>query len=197
MRVQPVLGDWTVPRLVVLETLEERDLVELAVPGRPGSLFADLERRPMRILLAGSLFGDEARDEFLAQVRERFQNGEPLTFVADILTATDLQHVLIERLELAERADAPDQLDYLIVCVESPPPPPPPSLLGEIDTGLLDAASGLVDTLGDALAALDALSVPDFGDPTAALSGVLDTTRQAVEGLDAVSGTLDELFGEG
>ena len=197
MRVQPVLGDWAVPRLVALETLEERDLVELAVPGRPGSLFADLDRRPTRILLAGSLFGDEARDEFLNRVREAFLGGEPLTFVADILTATDLQYVLVERLELAERAEAPDQLDYLIVCVESPPPPPPPSLLGDIDAGLLAAAAGLVDTLGDALAAIDALAVPDFGDPTAGLSGVLDTTREAVEGLGAVSGTLDELFGEG
>ena len=192
-----MLADWPVPRITRMETLEARDLAELRVPGRPGSLFHDLDRQPTRFLIAGSLYGDAERDDFLGNVRRRFSAGEPVTFVADILTATDVQHVVIERLELAETADVPDQLDYLVVCSESPPPPPPPSLLDALDAGLLDQASALVDAVGDALAVIDALSVPDFGDPTAGLAGILDSARGAVEALSAVTGPLTELFGPG
>jgi hypothetical protein len=197
MNVRPALGEWVVPRLVALETLEQRDLVELPVPGRPGSLFADLDRAPTRILLAGSVFGDELRDEFLTQVRTAFRDGVPVTFVADILTATDVQHVVIERLEFAERAETPGQLDYLVVCVESPPPPPPPNPLGGIDEGLLAAADGIAGTLGDALAAIDGLSVPEISDPTAGLAGVLGSAGEAIGVLDGITGPLQELFGDG
>lgn len=197
MNVQPALGDWPVPRLARLEALEERRFAELEVPGRAGSLLHDLERRAARFLLAGSLHGREEIDGFLNEVRDRFAAGEPLPFIADILTATDVEYVVIERLEVAEDAAAPDELDYLLVCRQSSPPPPPPSPLGDLDAGLLDQASGLVDAIGDALAAIDALGVPDFGDPTQALGQVLDGAAGAIATLDALRGPLADLFGEG
>ncbi len=197
MTVQPVLGDWAIPRISRLESLEQRRLVELEVPGRAGSLLHDLERRAARFLIAGSLHGREETEPFLTEVRSRFLAGEPLTFVADILTATDVEYVVIERLEFAEDAAAPEQLTYLVVCTESPPPPPPPSPLGALDAGLLDQAAGLVEGVGDALAAIDALAVPDFGDPTQALGQVLDGATAAMSTLDAISGPLADLFGEG
>lgn len=197
MRVQPMLGDWVVPRIHTLETLEVRTFTELPRAGANGSLFHDLAGEPIRVLIAGSLHGDEARETALTDVRERFRAGEPLTFVADIVTATDVQYVLIEELRVAERATSADETDYRMVLVESPPPPPPPDPLGGIDTGLLDAAAGLVDDVTGALDAIDALSVPDLADPTTGLRDVLDGTARALGALDDATGPLAELFGEG
>lgn len=197
MRVQPMLGDWAIPRIHTLETLEVRSLAELPRAGADGSLFQDLAGEPTRILVAGSLHGDEAREQALTDVRERFRAGEPLTFVADIVTATEVQYVLVEELRVAERATSPDETDYRMVLVESPPPPPPPDPLGGIDTGLLDEAAGLVDDVTGALDAIDGLSVPDLGDPTTGLRDVLDGTARALGSLGDAAGPLADLFGEG
>jgi hypothetical protein len=110
MRVKPVLGDWEIPRIASIRTLEQRSYVELAVPGRVGSLFQDLNTVPTRVAIAGSLYGLEAQNEFLETLREKFLAGEPVTFVADILTATEVQYVLIETLDFQESSRRPDQL---------------------------------------------------------------------------------------
>ncbi len=197
MRVQPVLGAWVIPRIQTMETLEVRSFAELPRAGSHGSLFHDLAGEPTRILIAGSLHGDESRESVLAEVRERFRAGEPLTFVADIITATEVQYVLIEELRVAERATSPDETDYRMVLVESPPPPPPADPLGGLDTGLLDEAAGLVDDVTGALEAIDALSVPDLADPTTGLRDVLDGTARALGSLEDAAGPLAELFWEG
>ena len=61
---------------------------------------------------------------------------------------------------------------------------------------MLDDAAGFVDSVTGALDAIDAMSAPDFTDPTPPLAGVLDGVGGAIEGLDAVTGPLAELFGE-
>jgi hypothetical protein len=196
MKVKPVLGDFPIPHVESIEALERRDLVELRVPGRVGSLFQDVNTAPTRIALTGSVYGDDDREAFLQEVRDRFRAGEPLTFVADIVTATEVSYVLIETLAVEESGTRPDQLDFHVVLRESPPPPPPPSPLGGLDTGLLDQATGFVDSVSGALDVIDALgSIPDLGDPTPPLRGALDGVVAATSGLDAITGDLARLLG--
>ncbi len=196
MRTKPVLGDWEIPRIESISSLERRSFVEFPVPGRVGSLYQDMNAAPMRIAIAGSLYGDEARDEFLQTLREKFRAGEPVTFVADITTATEVQYVIIEILRLQESGTRPDEIEYLIVIRESPPPPPPPDPLGGLDAGLLEDAGSFLDTVTGALDVIDTLgSVPNFGDPTPPLSGALDSAQAALEGLGGVTTALSELFG--
>jgi hypothetical protein len=196
VKVKPLLGDWEIPNIAGLETLEKRELAELEVPGRVGSLFQDLNAAPTRIAIRGSLYGDERRDEFLSKVREQFRAGEPVTFVADILTATDVQYVLIETMQFAEAGETPDETSFLLLLRESPPPPPPPDPLGGLDAGLLEQAGALVDSVAGALDALDALAnIPDIQDPTPPLNGVVDGAAAAVSSIGAVGGALTELFG--
>jgi hypothetical protein len=198
VKVKPLLGDWEIPNIAGLETLEKRELAELEVPGRVGSLFQDLNAAPTRIAIRGSLYGDERRDEFLSKVREQFRAGEPVTFVADILTATDVQYVLIETMQFAEAGETPDETSFLLLLRESPPPPPPPDPLGGLDTGLLEQAGALVDSVAGALEALDALAnIPDIQDPTPPLNGVVDSAATAVSTIAGVGGALTELFGNG
>ena len=118
-----------------------------------------------------------------------------MTFVADIVTATEIQYVVIETLRFEQSASRPDEIEYLIALRESPPPPPPPA--PSLDDGLLDEAGGFLDSVTGALNAIDAVSVPDFGDPTPPLSGTLDGTKAALEGLSEVPGKLTDLFGSG
>ena len=196
MNAIPVLGDWEVPRIQKLRTNQRRRIVELPVPGRAGSVLQDLNSEPADIELHGSLFAGE-RSEFLTSIREKFKGGEPLTFVADITAATDIQFVLIESLIVEESSRFPDQIDYYIKLRESPPPPPPPNLLGGIDDGLLDLAEGFVDGVTDVLDAIDSLAnIPDFSDPTALLGGTLDDVSNAVGQLNDVGGLIDDLFGD-
>jgi hypothetical protein len=195
--VKPVLGDWEIPRVAMMRTAEARKFAELAVPGRQGSLFQDLNAEPTLVEIAGSLFADEERSEFLTTVREKFRAGEPVTFVADITEATDIQFVVIDSMRFEQRADRPDEVSYHLTLRESPPPPPPPDPLGGIDTSLLDEAAGFVEGVTDALDALDALAnLPDFSDPTALLGGTLDQVTTALDQLGSVSSAITELFGE-
>lgn len=197
MAVKPVLGDWEIPRVGMMRTAEARKFAELAVPGRQGSLFQDLNAEPTVVEIAGSLFADEERSEFLTTVREKFRAGEPITFVADITEATDIQFVVIDSMRFEQRGDRPDEVFYHLTLRESPPPPPLPDPLGGIDTSLLDDAAGFVDGVTDALDALDALAnLPDFSDPTALLGGTLDQVTTALDGLGNVTSAITQLFGE-
>jgi hypothetical protein len=195
VNVQPALGDWTVPNIESLEVSERRAFAEFEVAGRVGSVFQDLNSQPLRVAIRGSLFGEEDRSAFFDEIREKFQKGEPVTFVADIVHATTVEYVLITNLEFAENATRPDQIDYHIELKESPPPPPPETFPG-LDAGLLDQAGDLLGAVEGALDVLDALgSVPSFGDPTPPLNDALSSVTAATTGLEEALTPLADIFG--
>ena len=197
MNVKPMLEGWEIPRIESIRALEHRSFVELAIPGRVGSLFQDMNTVPTRVAISGSLYGDEDRNDFLEKVRGKFQDGEPVIFVADIVTATAVQYVIIETLSIEESGTKPDQIDYFIVLKESPPPPPPPNPLGDIDAGLLDQAGDFLDSVTGALDAIDMLgNIPNISDPTPPLRDVLKGASPALDGLSGITNGLGELFGE-
>lgn len=197
MRIKPVIGDWEVPRIEHMSTDEHRRFAELQIPGRAGSLLQDLNAAPTAIVIAGSLHEEEERSAFLENVRQKFREGAPLTFVADITQATDIQYVVIESMEFEESGTRPDEIRYRLTLKESPPPPPPlPDPLGALDDGLFDLAEGFVDAVTGALDAIDALSnIPDFSDPSALLGGALEGVTDAIGDLDDVGSAIDDLFG--
>ena len=196
MSVKPMLGDWEVPRVTQLETMEERSWVEFNIPGRAGSLYQDLNRQPARVYVAGSIFGYDDGQEFLQAVRDKYVAGAPLTFVSDIVTGTEVQYVIIQSLHIQANAQLPDQMDYSMWLTESPPPPPPSSLLGDIDTGLLDQAAGLVDAAMGAVDALQALgNIPNLSDPTVPLNNTLNDVKSAMSELGGLGDAIKGLFG--
>jgi hypothetical protein len=195
--VRPFLDDWEIPRVSGVETFERRELVDLRVPGRTGSLIQDLGTAPTEIVIAGSLYGEDARREFLETVRAKFSAGTPLPFVADVLTATTVEQVVLVSLKFEQSAERHDEVEYVLVLRESPPPPPPPDPLGGLDSDLLAQAGGLVDSVTGALDAIDALgNVPNIGDPTPQVREAMNRVSASTEGLRTAATLLGSLFGE-
>ena len=118
------------------------------------------------------MFGDDDREKFLREVRSRFEKGKPITFVSDIVTATAVKYVVIESLTVEETGHRPDELDPHRAARE-PAPAATAHPLAKLDGGVARRRSGL-RRLGWDLDAIDAMSVPDFSDPTPPLTGVLD-----------------------
>jgi hypothetical protein len=198
VNVTPMLGDWEIPRISLLRTHERRKLCEHRVPGRLGNLFQDLGADPTEIQVSGSVFEEEERTGFLETARRRFADAEPMTFVADIIAATEIQFVLIESLTVEESAARPGELAYSMVLRESPPPPPPDDPFGALDNDLLDQAGGFIDGVTDALDAVAALGdIPDFSDPSSFVGGATDEANALIDGLVNIGPAVQSLFGSG
>ena len=197
MTVKPMLGDWEIPRIALLRTEEARKLAEHRVGGGDGSVWIDLGAEAVTIEIAGAVFSETERTGFLDEARARFAAVEPLSFVADILRATDVQYVLVESLVIEESALRPDEIAWRMVLRQSPPPPPPPDPFGGIDAGLLADAQGFVDGVSAALDSVAALGdIPDFSDPSALIGGVADEALAVIDRLGSVAPAIQSLFGE-
>ena len=195
MIVRPMIGEWSPPSIERIRAVEARRLSVLPVPGLSGDLHQDLGRAALGLEIIGSLNTDDARDDFLKQIREKFLAGDPVAFVADIIKESQLEQVLIEELEVEEVAGDPDSFRYRIVLREYTEPPEPPSPAADFGADL-DSDLDLSAALG--LSALDVPSIagniPQIGDLVAPLkpaaSGLKTAVSQAGSLLDPLKSLL-------
>ena len=195
MLVRPMIGAWEVPRIGRIKAFESRRLAPLSVPGLSGGLHQDLGRAPMSVEISGSLYGDEARDGFLKELREKFLAGEPVDFVADIVKESELEQVLIEAFELEETAAAPDQFFYRVRLREYTEPPEPPGLganFGAELDGLLDLDAALGLDLLDLPAIM--ADIPDVGELLSPLKPAAEELKAAVSQAGAVLDPLKDIL---
>lgn len=187
-----MIGGWEPVGLESISTVEARRLATLPVPGLQGDLQQDMGRGMLAVRIEGSLSGDEARDRFLEEVRARFLAGEPVDFVADIVAESELEQVMIARLELAEVAGKAETFRYDIVLTEYTEPPEPPGLGldTDLDLGLdIDLGLDLLDLpglLGD---------VPDIGPLLEPVKGAADELASALGSAGEVLTPIDDLLG--
>ena len=196
MLVRPMLGRWEVPHIEAIASRESRRLARLAVPGLLGDLHQDLGRDALEVELSGSLSGDQARDDFLKELRAQFLAGEPVDFVADIVNESELEQVLITAFDLEESADRPEEFRYRLMLREYTEPPEPPGLgddFGADVDGLLDLDVNLGLDLLDLPGLLG--EVPQIGDLLAPVAPAAQQLRDSLAGAAAVLGPLDELLG--
>jgi hypothetical protein len=180
-----MIGDFEVPRIERIATVEGRRLARLPVPGLAGDLHQDLGVDSIAIEICGSLQGDTERDDFLTSIRDAFNAGDAVDFVADITTATELEQVLVEGLHVEEVNDAAGGIRYRIRLRQYVEPPAPPTPIDDLGADLapdLDALAGLgldglelPNVLGD---------IPTLGDPTPPLKAALDGVKTAVAPLN-------------
>ncbi|MCP4285354.1 MAG: hypothetical protein GY792_13015 [Gammaproteobacteria bacterium] len=176
-----------------IQARESRRIVQLPVPGLSGDLHQDLGRNALVVEISGSLYGDEARDEFLINnIRPAFLAGEPVDFVADIVTESELEQVLIETLQIEESADTPEQFQYRIRLREYTEPPEPAGS----DLGLEAPDLDLDIDLGLDLLDLPGLLVPlpDIGDLLQPIEPAANNLRDALSGAADVFSGLESLL---
>jgi hypothetical protein len=197
MKVKPMIGEYEVPGIQRIGTMEARRVVEIPVPGLDGSYHQDLGSGSVSVRIEGTLAGDDAESDFLGKVREMYNAGDPVDFVADIITATHVDKVLVTDLVLREVAGSADTFRYTVVLTQHVEPPPPATGLGFGD--LSDVTAGIAAEAATAAAAMnvpDLIStLPDLKDPTPLLKGTLDGVKSAVGGISAVGGQLKNVFG--
>lgn len=202
MLIRPMLDAWEIPRISRIRSGEARRLAFMPVPGLTGDLSQDLGRGALVVEITGALYGDEARDEFLKTLREKFLAAEPVDFIADIVNESRLEQVRIEALDFEENADRPDECFYRIRLCEYTEPPEPPGLGSdfgaELDAGLdLEAALGLdlldLPTLPD-LPGLP-ITLPKLDNALAPLEPAAESLRATLAGAGKLLDPLKNLLG--
>lgn len=196
MLVRPMIARWEVPHIEGIASRESRRLAVLPVPGLSGDLHQDLGREALEVELFGSLSGDQARDDFLKELRGQFQAGEPIDFVADIVNESELERVLITSFTLEESAARPEEFRYHLVLREYTEPPEPPGL--GADFGLdVDGLLDLDVDLGLDLLDLPGLlgDVPQIGDLLSPVEPAARQLKQTLAGAADMLAPLNDLFG--
>jgi hypothetical protein len=188
MLVRPMIGRWEVPHIEGIASRESRRLAVLPVPGLSGDLHQDLGRDALEVELFGSLSGDQARDDFLKELRGQFIAGEPVDFVADIVNESELEQVLITSFTLEESAARPEEFRYRMVLREYTEPPEPPGF--GADFGL--DVDGLLDL--DVDLGLDLLDLPGMLGDVPQIGDLLSPVTAAAQELMATLGQAGSLF---
>jgi outer membrane protein OmpA-like peptidoglycan-associated protein len=147
--VKPMLDDVELQHVQKVEAEDEQVLAQHGVPALEGDFLQDLGRRVTRFTLVGVMTGPEAGEK-LKTLRLKFRKAEPVSFVADIATATTVGKVLIEEFGVRELAGKPARFEYELTLreflpppkpeQEKPPPPPPEPVKPaepEVTTGTL------------------------------------------------------------
>ncbi len=123
-RPVPLLGDISLQIVQRMQHAFEAGFIPTRIAGLPGELQQRAGRPSHQIYLQGLLIGHEASSE-LETLQLAAEEGEELTFSADITSALDLQRVVITSFQAQEVAGQPDRIRYAIRLAESPPLPPP------------------------------------------------------------------------
>jgi outer membrane protein OmpA-like peptidoglycan-associated protein len=168
-----MLDTFELPLVQSIEGTETEALEQHSVPALEGDFLQDLGRRAARIKLDGVMTGAEAAGA-LKTLREKHRAAAPISFVADIATATKIDKVLIEKLDVHEFAGRPERFAFSLellefvpappLIVEQPPPTPP---------SITRTSALLVKVIVDDDPAFD------FGNTTVTVSGPL--TAQLTE----------------
>ncbi len=190
----------TLDKLTSLEASEVARFVRHAVPGMDGELAQDIGRPSVRIRVCGIFYGDDASDR-LKELRGHLLDRTPVDFVCELTGQGYFSQVLVDHLEVAQRAGRPDEFDYECVVTEYVPPPPPPASnpLGDLDAGLLDEAASMMDDVQNALSEVAGLAdllsgAGDFGNPTTRLPAMLDAFTGAAGGASSTLGGIGDLL---
>lgn len=145
-----------------VRTEESRTLVENRVPESEGSVFQDLGREPLTILVDGILFRAESLED-IERLRDAQAKAEPLSFAADIAVGSELTDVLIEDLRLQQVAGYAHRYRFSLRLREHTAPPQPAGAgTAAVDAAVTaDAATWGDNSLAAAAVLQDPASLPD------------------------------------
>ncbi len=176
----PLLGDIPLTAIQSMEHVLDAGFIPTSVAGLDGQVQQRLHRPSHKIQLTGVLEGETRLDD-LATLQEAAADGEELTFAADIVTALELQNVVITQFRAVEFAGQPGQLGFELELAESPPLPPPAELSG----------FGGLDDFGLGDLGFDTDLMGDLAGLADQVAGAVEGAMDAIEGLQALAGLGD------
>jgi hypothetical protein len=194
------LAGISLDKLVRVELKERARFVRHAVPGLSGDLAQDLGRPSVAVRFQGIFHGADAADQ-LKKLRDPYLSRTPVDFICEAAGQGYFTQVVIDSLQVAQRAGYLDQFDYLCEVSEYVPPPPPASAnpLAALDAGILDEAMSAMDDIQNAIAQVSDVvgllgAASSFGDPTTRLPAMLSTFTGAAGGGGAAVDAVWELI---
>jgi hypothetical protein len=137
---RPMLGDVELQQVQTIEVDGDQVLVQHGVPALEGDFLQRLGRRGTQVTLTGVLTGPEAGGGLKA-LRDKLRAAEPVSFVADITTATRVDQVLIEEMGVRELAGKPERFEYAFTLREFIAPPEPEAVAQQVDEQAQEQAS--------------------------------------------------------
>lgn len=164
-RVKPLLDEIELQNVQKLEIEDDQVLLAHEIPALEGDFFQREDRRASLIRLNGIMNGSDVTEK-LRELREKFRNAVPVSFVSDISVATRIDQVLISELTVREVAGKPERFEYALALrefIEPPPvssqpdPEPPPN---EDDED--DQTDEIVDSVGTLVVEVTVEGEPDF-----------------------------------
>lgn len=180
----PLLGEVALTAVQRMEHRLEAGFASQNVIGLPGQVQQHLGRASHTIRIQGTLHGETYADD-LAALQTAAADAAPLTFAADIVTALELNEVVIERFYVAEAAGEYQQATYELWLREDPPLPEPAEVSG----------FGGLDDFGLGDLGFDTDIMGDLTDLAGDIAGAVEGALDAVAALDALAGLGDLGFG--
>ena len=180
--MRPMLDDLELPQVQAITTCDNRYLAEHKPVGMKGSFLQNLGRKATRIVVWGVATGTTS-DDFAKKLDEKFRKTAPVPFIADIVTDSKIDQVLIDDLRLQQLAGKPERYGYILTLREFLKPVAPADA-SALNTDILDDAKGLVDGIVDGLniAGAFATGLEKF---VSIFSGLLDRTKKANSGANS------------
>lgn len=108
--------------LTNIYTEDARNLVQQRVPGQAGSVFQDLGREPVTVVMEGLLLGENTQDA-LEQLRHAQMKATPMSFAADAIAGADLTDVLIADFQVKQLAGHESRYSFFLRVKEYVEPP--------------------------------------------------------------------------
>ena len=173
----PLLSDIALTAVQSVHQSLDAGFHDVPVLGLEGHVQQRAGRPSHRVVIDGVLAAETALDD-LAALQKLAVSGTETTFASDIVTALDLQRVVITNFSANETAGNPKIINFMLELVESPPLPPPAQLSG----------FGGLDDFGLGDLGFDTDILDDLNDLAGDVAGAIDAALDAVDALDALAG---------
>lgn len=174
-----------------IQTLEQNHFVYHRIPGMQGNLVQNLGRDSVRLQIQGIFYGIKAQ-ESLEALRKVYKEQKPVDFMADVVGQAYFSQVTIERFEVVQSSQEPDQFSYSLAIAEYAPIAPQTSATN-IDNNIKKDAAGFMTAalLPDAL---QMGAMPEITNPVEPLKPALEPIQETITTLDESLAELKKIF---
>ena len=192
------LGGIKLNRVHRIVTLEQADWVSHRVPGMAGNIVQDLGRDSVRLEISGIFYGDQKAVKDLENLRQLHKKREPVDFLAEIVGQAYFSKVIVEKFEVFQLAQEPEQFSYILAIAEymdtEQKRPTEGQEVAKVGQSIKLEAKTTMDiaTLPDAL---QLGNLPEITNPIEPLRGALEPVKEATKSLEEVTTGLKAIFG--